>query len=313
MTLKKTALAMAGGLLATLSMAVFAQNAQDPPSAANPRVATLVLDELASVGFIEKSQVAALREGVIEKIELEEGALALKDHPIGFLHRKSAELAVAKAKIQADAVGAIEKGKAARYVALQTVARNKRLNDRRPGMVSAEDVAKAEGELRVAEAQTKEAEEQQAVAQAELAIAQQAFDEHTIKSPFDGIVLKVMKHPGESVRANEAVAEVGNLSRLCARAWVPVRYALKVKEGQVVEIRPRVDSEVVGKEEIESMTFRGKITFVDPQVQAVNELSRRISAEFQNTDFKLIPGLKVQMTIFLTNDIASRVPPPATR
>lgn len=313
MTALKTALAMAGGLLATLSVAVFAQNSQDQPSSAGPSVTTLVLDELATVDWIEKSSVAALREGVIEKIELKLGDLALKDHPIGYLHRESARLAVAKAKIQAEATGAIEKGKAASFVAIQTVARNKRLNDRKPGMVSAEDVAKAEGELKVAEAQTKEAVEAQAVAQAELALAEQALQEHTIVPPFEGIVIKRMKNPGESVRANEAVVEIGNLTKLGANAYVPLRHAFKVKEGQVVEIRPRVDAAEGGREEIESLTFRGKITFVDPQIQAVAETARRIRAEFDNPQFKLMPGLKVQMTIFLTDDVAARIPQPTPR
>ena len=38
---------------------------------------------------------------------------------------------------------------------------------------------------------------------------------------------------------------------------------------------------------------------------------RRIRAEFDNPDFKLSPGLKVQMTIYLTDDLASRIPQPA--
>jgi RND family efflux transporter MFP subunit len=312
MTAFKTALAMAGGLLATLSVAVFAQNGQDQPSRANPQVTTLVLDELGTVDWIEKSAVAAQREGIVEKIELKLGDLALKDHPIGFLHRESAILAVEKAKIQAEMTGAIEKGEAASFVAVQTVARNKRLNDRKQGMVSAEDVAKAEGELKVAEAQTKEAKEQQAVAKAELALAEQALKEHTIITPFEGIVIKVMKHPGESVRANEAVVEVGNLNKLCANAYVPLRHAFKVKEGQAVEIRPRVVDEG-GRGEIESQTFRGKISFVDPQIQAIAETARRIRVEFDNPQFKLMPGLKVQLTIFLTDDVAARIPPPATR
>jgi RND family efflux transporter MFP subunit len=313
MTVTKTALAMAGGLLTTLSVATFAQNGQDQPASSSAPVTTLVLDELATVDWIEKSAVAALREGVIERMELQLGAPALKDHPIGYLHHETAELTVKKAQVQAEASGAIEKGKAAVYVAIQMVARNKRLNARKTGMVSEEDVAKAEGELKVADAQTKEAEEQQSVAKAELALAVQALKEHTIVAPFDGVIIKRMKNPGESVRANEAVVEIGKLSRLCANAYVPIRFAFKVKEGQVVEIRPRVDAEVVGKEEIEGLRFRGKITFVDPQVQAVGELSRRIRAEFDNADFKLMPGLKVQMTIFLTDDVAARIPQPAAR
>ncbi len=304
---------MALGLLTTLSVATFAQNGQDQPAPANPTVTALVLDELATVDWIEKSSVAALREGVIEKMELRLGDPAFKDRPIGFLHQEAAELTVAKNQVQANMTGAIEKGKAAKEVALSIVARNTRLNERKPGMVSAEEVAKAEGELKVAVAQIHEAEEQKAVAEAELNLAKQVLKEHTIVAPFDGVVIKRMKNPGESVRANEAVVEIGKLSRLCANAYVPLKHALKVREGQIVEIRPKVDSLEGGKEEIESLKFRGRITFVDPQIQAVAEMARRIRAEFDNPDFKLMPGLKVQMTIYLTNDVASRILQPGAR
>ena len=107
--------------------------------------------------------------------------------------------------------------------------------------------------------------------------------------------------------------EIGKLSRLCANTYVPLKHALKVREGQIVEIRPKVDALEGGKEELESLKFRGRITFVDPQIQAVAETARRIRAEFDNPDFKLMPGLKVQMTIYLTNDVAARIPQPAAR
>src|SRR5271166_6336407 len=259
MTAAKTAVAMAVGLLTTLSVASFTQNGQDQPATANliANATALVLSELATVDWIEKSDVAALREGVIEKMELRLGDPALVSRPIGYLHREAAELTVAKNKIQAESVGAIEKGKATVEVAASRVARDKRLNDRKPGMVSAEDVAKDEGELKVADAQTKEAMENQAAAQAELALAREILKEHTIVAPFDGVVIKRYKNPGESLR------------------------------------------------------FRGKISFVDPQIQAMVGTERRIRAEFDNPDFKLSPGLKVQMTIYLTDDLASRIPQPA--
>ena len=109
-------------------------------------------------------------------------------------------------------------------------------------MVSAEDVAKAEGDLKVAEAQIKEARENRGIAEAELDLAKRTLDEHTIVAPFDGVVLKRMKHPGESVRANEAVIELGDLSKLSADAYVPLEFAFRVKEGQVVEIQPRIST-----------------------------------------------------------------------
>jgi RND family efflux transporter MFP subunit len=315
MTAAKTAAAMAVGLLTILSVASFAQNGQDQPATANPdptaNATALVLSELATVDWIEKSDVAALREGVIEKMELRLGDPALVSKPIGYLHREAAELTVAKNKILAESVGAIEKGKATVEVAASRVARDKRLNDRKPGMVSAEDVAKDEGELKVADAQTKEAMENQHAAQAELALAREVLKEHTIVAPFDGVVIKRYKNPGESVRANEAVVQIGKLSRLAVNAYVPLKHAFKVKEGQVVEFRPKVDSTDGGNEEIESLKFRGRIAFVDPQIQAMVGAERRIRAEVDNPDFKLSPGLRVQMTIYLTDDLASRIPQPA--
>jgi len=323
MTIPKTAATVAVGLLTTLSVAALAYddaNTQDPQ---NPTVSGIVLDELATVDWIEKSDVAALREGVIERMELKLGDPALANQTIGYLHRETARLTMAKAKVQAESTGAIEKGKAASEVAASKLARDHRLNERKPGMVSAEDMAKDEGEFKMAEAQIKEAMENQRFAKADLDLANQALEEHIIRSPFDGYVIKRMKNPGESVRANEAVVQVGKLSRLCANTYVPLKHAFKVKLGQLVEIRPKVVSsdeskskDIVpeeGRGEIESLKFQGKVTFVDPQIQAIAETARRIRAEFDNPDFKLLPGMKVQMTIYLSDDVAARTPRPTPR
>jgi RND family efflux transporter MFP subunit len=310
MSAAKTVTALAMGLLTTLSVATFAQNGQDQTAG---NVPTLVLDELATIDWIEKSDVAALREGVIDKVELKMGMPVLEKGLIGTLHKEAAELTVAKNKVLAAATGAIEKGKAQRKVAASIVARNDRLNARKPGMVSSEEVAKAEGDLEVADAMTKEAEEQQAAARAELKLAEQILEEHTIRSPFDGVVIKVWKHPGESVRANEAVVQIGKLSRLCANAYVPLDYAFRVKEGQKVVIQPKIISNRGEPLPIEDKKFLGKIAFVDPQIQAIAETAVRIRAEFENPDFVLRPGLKVQMKIYLDTDVASRVPPPVTQ
>ena len=272
-----------------------------------------MLDELATVDWIEKSSVAALREGVIEKMELRLGDPAFKDKPIGYLHRETAELTVAKSQVQANMTGAIEKGKAAKEVAVSTVARNKRLNDAKPGMVSAEDVAKAEGELKVAVAQIQEAEEQKAVAKAELDLAeagpQGAHDRRPLRRRRD----QADEEPGRERPGQRGGRGDRQALEAVRQRLRPAQACLQGREGQIVEIRPRVDSLEGGKEEIESLSFRGKITFVDPQIQAVAETARRIRAEFDNPDFKLMPGLKVQMTIYLTNDVAARIPQPGAR
>jgi RND family efflux transporter MFP subunit len=298
---------MAAGASAMLLLgaAAVAQTGGAAQRPDNPAVQALVLDELARMDWIKKSDVAALREGVIESMELQLGMPVKAGGVIGYLHREIAELTVAKNKLQAEAVAPQEKAKAQKEVAGSVVARNKRLNARQAGMVSDEDVAKAEGELKVAVAQLHEALENQGFASADLNLAMRALKEHTIVAPFDGVVLKRMKNPGEGVRANEAVIQLGDLSRLSAEAYVPLDHALQVREGQIVEIQPRLTGRRGGTLSVEKKRFRGKISFVDPQIQPVAETAVRIRAEFDNPG-DLHPGMMVQMTIYLTQDIATR-------
>jgi RND family efflux transporter MFP subunit len=308
MCLTKPIAALTAGSLMLLSAAALAQNGGSAERPNDPAIQTLVLAELANINWIEKSNVAALHEGVIEKMELQLGMPVKKGGTIGVLHHEVAELTVNKAQLQADAVGPKQKAEAQKEVALSVCARNQRLNERKPGMVSAEDVAKNEGELKVAVASIKEAVENQQIAGAELSLAKRALVEHWITAPFDGIVIKRWKHPGESVRANEAVVELANLSKLCADAYIPLEFAFRVKEGQVVELQPRLTGSRAAPLPIEKKHFRGKISFVDPEIQPVAENAVHIRAEFDNPDFELKPGLKVQMTIFLTQDVVAANP-----
>ena len=309
MSLSKPIAALAAGCL-LMSVAALAQSGGTAsPRPAVSGVQAIDLAELARIDWIERSDVACLREGVIDKMELQIGMPVKEGGTIGYLHREFARLTVRKNKLQAESLGPKEKAEAQKDVAASVCARNKRLNDRKPGMVSAEDVAKNEGEFKVAVAQVREAEENIGIAKADLDLAERTLQEHEIVAPFDGVIIKRMKNPGESVRANEAVVQLGNLYKLSANAYVPLDFAFRVKEGQVVEIQPRITQ---GKGEplaIEKKRFRGKITFIDPQIQPVAETAVRIRAEFENPTGELRPGLLVQMTIFLNSEVAAAAGP----
>jgi RND family efflux transporter MFP subunit len=297
------------GCLISLSVAALAQSGGAPaPSDKAAGVEPLVLDDPIgqNLDWVEKSEVAALREGVIEHMELKVGMEVKKGGTIGTLHHEMAELTVKKNKLQADSIAPTAKAKAQKEVAISKVARNKRLNERTPGLVSAEDMAKDEGELKVAEAQLLEATENRGIAKAELDLAERTLKEHTIVAPIDGIVIKRFKAPGESVRANDTVVVLGNLARLFVDAYVPLEYTYRIKVGQVVEIQPSITK---GSQlPIERKRFRGKITFVHPEVQTVGERGVRIRAEFDNPDFELRPGLHVVMTVFVAAEASANAP-----
>src|SRR5262249_22599323 len=156
-------------------------------------------------------------------------------------------------------IATYEKAKAQRELALTVVAINKRLNDRQKGLVSAEEMAKAEAEVKVAEAMMNEAVEKRQLDTAELNLAVRALKEHTIVAPFDGVIIDRMKNPGESVRANEAVVRLGNLDKLRAWGYVPLDFAFRVKEGQIVDLQVRITGTRSGALPIEQKRFRGKI------------------------------------------------------
>lgn len=307
----RKAAALAASLVSALSALAIAQA---PPasgrSAAQPQQ-SIVIDD-ATIDWIEKSDVSALRQGVIERMELQIGMPAVRGKPIGYLHSEFANLSVAKAALAAKSKGPQLRAVASRDLAMAIVARNKRLIARDPNYVSKEEQHKAEAEVNVAEAMMIEAAEKIELDKADLKLAEQARDEHTILAPFDGVVIHRTKNPGETVQANEAVVTLGNLDRLRVWTWVPLDYLHRVKEGGVVEIQPRLDRTHGGPlHPIENKKFRGKITFVDPQILPEAETAVRIYAEFENKNHELSPGMKARMTLYLAPEDAPSAPAPA--
>ncbi len=295
MLLPRKLLALTTGALIAVS-APFLATATQAQQAAEGE--TLLVDD-ATFEFIQKSDISALTEGVLEKLELEIGKNVQKSGVIGTLHKQKAELLVAKAKTAATSTGAIQKAKAQYEQAIASLARNKRLRSMQGGHVSQEDYEKSLAEVAVTEAMIQEAEENQKLAQAELALATQARDEHTIKAPFSGVILKVLKREGESVKANEPVVELGNLEKVRVFFFVPLETSFRLSEGDEVEWQLTVHGKRGNVLPIEQKKFRGVISFIDPQVQPQVATEVRIYADFKNDNFELRPGMKGTLTLRL--------------
>ena len=210
-----------------------------------------------------------------------------------------------------DSVATEEKAVAQKDLAIAKVATDVLLNRKMKGAVSNEELKKDEAEVKVADAMEREAIEKRGLDKAEYDLSKEALEEHIIRAPFDGVITERFKNPGESVRANEPVVRLGNLDKLRAWFYVPLKYKYRIKEGQDVEIQLRLQGTQGGPLAIEQKKFRGKITFVDPQVGAVAETAVRIYAEFENPTHELRPGFKAQMMIYLNTE--GNAPAPAPR
>ncbi len=276
-------------------------DAQQADAPAPRATEIFVVPEDARLDAVEKSEVAAMRDGVLEKMEIKIGMTVKKDGLIGTLHAETPKLAMKKAQLAAESTALIAKAKAQVEFDKAVCAINVNLQKRGQGYVSNEEIRKAEAQLMVDLAGLQEAEDKHKQDIAEFNLAVQAVDEFTIKAPFTGIVIDRKKNPGEAVRANEPVVTLFNLEKMRAFAYVPTEYAWRIKVGQIVEIQPRVggDSDHPASP-VERMKFRGKVTFVDPVVTSLeHENTVRVFAEFENPNQDLKPGLKARMAVHL--------------
>lgn len=295
MFLPRKAAALSLGLLGLLSAATFGQAQRGGLGDAQ----TLVVED-ANLDYLVKSEVSALREGVLEKMELKIGDVVERGKVIGYLHKEVAELAVAEAKIQAESKGAVAKADAQKWAAANVVLRNKELLKKGAGFVSNEEVQKAEAEYAVADASWTEALDTQKLAVAKMRSAEQALKEHIVTAPFSGTIIEEYKHPQETVRANEAVVRLGNLDRLRVHTYIGVEYAYRVRKGTKITLQPRLgDGTKNDKHPIDARTFQGVVTFVDPSLQSIGESGVRVYAEVPNESQELRPGLKATMTFYL--------------
>jgi multidrug efflux pump subunit AcrA (membrane-fusion protein) len=119
---------------------------------------------------------------------------------------------------------------------------------------------------------------------AELTLAQRSA-----VSPIDGVVVELPRRAGEWVQPGEKVARVIRLNRLRAEGFLPL-----AKASPALVDRPALIE--VGGGDGPTVTRRGRITFVSPDVDPINQ-EVRIWAEFENPDGTLLPGLRATIRI----------------
>lgn len=292
--------ALAAGVLGALSAASLAQNPARPAAGPAGSAETLVI--AGALDWLEQSDLSARREGVIRNLEFNVGMRVQEGQEIGTLHDELARLTVTKQELIAKSTGSIEKAKAQRELAKSILARLYRLERMRENIVSRDEIDKAVAEVNVADALIQEAQEKQAVDRAEYDLAVQMLEDHKIIAPFTGLVIERHKHPGEAVRANEAVVRLGKTDKFRFIGWVPLETALKVRKGDAVQFRPVVEGADLP---IEHKVFSGQVMVVSRELSSAGKTETYILAEIQNPpdeqrpDLELFQGMKGELTVFL--------------
>lgn len=195
-------------------------------------------------------------EAIIRKIEVKEGdrvttgqVLAVLYSSLDMLEAERAEKILAKAEFQWRANERLAKDK--------IVSEDKAL------------VAKLEYDVALIESQR----------------ARASIEDKTLRAPYDGQVIRVLKEAGETVGRTQEVFQLLDYAQVYVQVYIEARYLPQVREGVVSEVKFAADG---SRQSIKAVP--AKVHFVDPVVDAGSGLFR-VKILIPNDDFSIKPGL----------------------
>jgi RND family efflux transporter MFP subunit len=299
-----TAVALVGGTLAVGQDAKRVRPSRGGSASAD---GTLLVP--GTLEWLVRSDLSAKREGVIERMLLDDGELVEKGKEIGRLDDDIARLTVEKQELIARSLAAIKKATAQREQANAALARFKRLRIQNQGFASQDEMDKATADVNFADALLLEAKDKQLADIKDMELAKKALEQHEISAPFNGVIIKRYKHPGEAVQANEPVVRIGNTDKFKFVGWVTLENSQRIRPGDAVEFRAVVEGSDLPLEE---RVFEGKVLGIGSEIPQVGNPEISITAEIVNPidpehpEHSLLQGLRGELTILSKTKAAAR-------
>jgi RND family efflux transporter MFP subunit len=261
-----------------------------------------------SIDYKRDSLLGCSTNGVLQDCLVKLGASVKGGQILGRLQDIDLQVEVELDKAQAESTIAIRMSEAKYAEALE--------KQRTIESLRARDVASSyERRLQSLETETARMELEGAKHQQHLAQLKQRQAEALVRmrefvSPYDGIVVEILKEPGEPVSIAEPVFRVVSLDLLRVTGHLDIADAWRVREEQAVTVRPEVSGADLP---IERETFQGSVVFVDRQIDPETQTCR-VVAEVKNRDGLLRSGLEGSMEISVTAPTPpdSKVAPEAT-
>jgi membrane fusion protein (multidrug efflux system) len=112
--------------------------------------------------------------------------------------------------------------------------------------------------------------------------AEVALREKTLRSPLSGTVVKKYKEAGEAVERAEKLFDIVNIDQIYVQFYIDPKLIPVVRENQEIDLR----FPVIGPD-----SFKGKIAFVDPRIDAGSGLFR-IKVRLENPTHKIKPNMR---------------------
>ena len=278
----------------------------DPATPARP-------GHVALITAIDTVEVPAREMGILKKIHVREGENVAAGQLLAEIDAAEAELGVRKAREELEIAQAQAKhelklkvARLAHAVAEAELTRAVESNKKFADAVSATELDqlrlsrdKAQAEIEHAGYELTLAALSVNLKSTELAAAEQALERRRVFAPIAGKVVEVPRRPGEWTQPGEKLFHIVNSDRVRAECLLSAREFPDDLTGAPVSAALQTKSR--------DAHFEGRVTFVDPEINAVNG-QFRIWAEFDNPGRVLRPGHRVLLTV----PDPSTSPPPET-
>lgn len=256
----------------------------------------------AVIALIDDVEIAAATAGILERLHVREGSVVRQGDLLAEVDGRdavlkwetvAAELEIARA--EAEDLLDIQIAEKALAVASAELLRAEEANRKFSDAVSDSELdtlryARDQAELKIERARrnVQLARLKVAFKQAELRQSEHEIQRRQIKSPIEGLVVAVERHPGEWVQPGQKMFRVIRTDRLRGEGYVDAKHG-DVRPGGVVRVELPGDGE-------QPRQHSGVVTFVDPEISPINR-QFRVWVELENREGHLRPGQRPTMVI----------------
>ena len=214
--------------------------------------------------MIEARQTVEIRssvEAVIETVKVRRGDLVSKGQVVATLESGPERASLDLAKGRAQNLGDIKVSEARVEITRKKLKRAEELF--KQNFISANARDEAEAEFKLASEELLRAKESQQLADLEAKRAAQVLALRTIRSPVTGVVVEVMRKPGEfgAISFKDPIMKLAEIDPLHVEAILPSGMYGKVKRGQRAVVTPEA---AIGG------SYETTVSIVDPVIDAAS-------------------------------------------
>lgn len=169
-------------------------------------------------------------DSLLGELRVEEGQVVSQGQIVAILDDRVTRAAFRVAETQAKRTAKIDRAQAALENAEDALNRIRIVRDL--NAATEPEVFAAEIDLKTAAADLRNAKEDHAEALASLELARARLEEHMVRAPFDGVIVRVHAKPGAMVSPGSPLVELVSEDGLCVDIYLPVSIAAGLHKGE---------------------------------------------------------------------------------